>query len=474
MLKLYNTLTKKKEEFKSVNEGKVSLYTCGPTVYDFIHLGNLKSYLTADILRRYLEYSGYEVRQIKNITDVGHLTEDTLAQGDSGEDKIAKKALSEKKTPAEVADFYENYFKEVEKKLNILPAHYFPRATAHIPQMIKIIEKLLEKGAAYEKNGNVFFAVTKFPGYGKLSGNTLADLKAGVRLEKHPDKKNPWDFALWLKAPKEHLMKFESPWSLGYPGWHIECTAMSLEYLGETIDIHTGGEDNIFPHHEAEIAQSESYTGQKFVNFWVHTRFLLVDGEKMSKSKNNFYKLEDVLAKGFSPMELRLALLSAHHRSQLNFSWNLLSQSKSNLESINNFYTQLLAYQPKIEEAKLANFTLDIYKQEFADAMDDDLNTPKALAVILKLVNEGNKMMAENLLGNPAEVKLLLESFAQVLGLILEKRAIPEAITKLAEARKKVRENKDFKASDVLRQKIEKLGYLVEDDKDGGYNIKKK
>jgi cysteinyl-tRNA synthetase len=249
---------------------------------------------------------------------------------------------------------------------------------------------------------------------------------------------------------------------------------MSLEYLGETIDIHTGGEDNIFPHHEAEIAQSESYTGQKFVNFWVHTRFLLVDGEKMSKSKNNFYKLEDVLAKGFSPMELRLALLSAHHRSQLNFSWNLLSQSKSNLESINNFYTQLLAYQPKIEEAKLANFTLDIYKQEFADAMDDDLNTPKALAVILKLVNEGNKMMAENLLGNPAEVKLLLESFAQVLGLILEKRAIPEAITKLAEARKKVRENKDFKASDVLRQKIEKLGYLVEDDKDGGYNIKKK
>ncbi|PIP26531.1 MAG: cysteine--tRNA ligase [Candidatus Moranbacteria bacterium CG23_combo_of_CG06-09_8_20_14_all_40_16] len=474
MLKIYNTLTKKKEQFKPINEGKVSLYTCGPTVYDFVHLGNFKSYLTADILRRYLEYSGYEVRHIKNITDVGHLTEDDIAQGDSGEDKIAQKALSEKKTPKEVADFYEEYFKAAEKKLNILPAHYFPRATAHIPQMIKIIEKLLEKGLAYEKNGNVFFDVTKFPEYGKLSGNTLKNLKVGARLEEHPDKKNPWDFALWLKAPKVHLMKFSSPWSLGYPGWHIECTAMSLEYLGETIDIHTGGEDNIFPHHEAEIAQSESYTGQKFVNFWVHTRFLLVDGEKMSKSKHNFYKLEDVLGKGFSPMELRLALLSSQHCNQLNFSWNLLSQSRANLESINDFYTQLFAYEPKIEEAKLANFTLDAYKQEFTAAMDDDLNTPKALAVILKLVSDGNKMMAEKLLGNPAEVKLLLEDFAQVLGLILEKREIPEEIKQLAEERKKVRENKDFVSSDDLRQKIEKLGYLVEDSKDGEYIIKKK
>jgi len=474
MLKLYNTLSKKKEEFKPVNEGKVSLYTCGPTVYDFVHLGNLKSYLTADILRRYLEYIGYEVRQIKNITDVGHLTNDTLTQGDTGEDKITKKALSEKKTPKEVADFYEEYFKDVEKKLNILPAHYFPRATAHIPQMIKIIEKLLEKGTAYEKNGNVFFAVTKFPDYGQLSGNALANLKVGARLEEHPDKTNPWDFALWLKAPREHLMKFESPWSLGYPGWHIECTAMSLEYLGETIDIHTGGEDNIFPHHEAEIAQSESYTGQKFVNFWVHTRHLLVDGEKMSKSKSNFYKLEDVLAKGYSPMELRLALLSAHHHSQLNFSWKLLDQSRSNLESINNFYTQLFAYEPRIEETKLANFTLDNYKQEFAEAMDDDLNTPKALAIILKLVSDGNKMMAEKLLGNPTEVKLILEDFAKVLGLILEKREIPKEIIELAEERKKVREAKDFKASDDLRQKIEDLGYLVEDSKDGGYIIKKK
>jgi len=229
MFKLYNTFAKNKEEFKSINPGKVGFYTCGPTVYDYIHIGNIKSYLTADVLRRYLVYLGYEVRHIKNITDVGHLTEDDIAQGDSGDDKLVKKALLEKKSPAEIAVFYEEYFRETEKKMNILPAHFFPRATAHIPQMIKIIATLIEKGFAYEKNGNVFFSIKKFPEYGKLSGNTLENLKIGARLEEHPDKEDPWDFALWLRAPKEHLMKFESPWSLGYPGWHIECSAMSAE-----------------------------------------------------------------------------------------------------------------------------------------------------------------------------------------------------------------------------------------------------
>ena len=322
MLKFYNTLSKTKEEFKSINPGKVGMYTCGPTVYGYIHIGNIRAYILSDIIRRYLEYGGYEVRLIKNITDVGHLTEDDVAQGDSGEDKMLKAADKEKKTPEEVAKFYEEYFKSAEKEMNILPAQYFPRATAHVPQMIKIIEGLLQKGFAYEKNGNVFFDVTKFADYGKLSGNTLENLKVGARLEEHPDKKNPWDFALWLKAPKEHLLKWDSPWSVGYPGWHIECSAMSTEYLGNTIDIHTGGEDNIFPHHEAEIAQTECYTGQKFVNYWLHTRHLMVDGEKMSKSKGNLYKLEDIKEKGFSPMDLRLLLLSSHYRSQVNFTWD--------------------------------------------------------------------------------------------------------------------------------------------------------
>ncbi len=472
-LKLYNSLTKKKEEFQPINKGKVGIYTCGPTVYDFVHLGNLKSYLTADLLRRYLEYSGYEVRHIKNITDVGHLTQDDIVQGDTGEDKIAKKAAREKKTPKEIARFYEAYFKETERKINILPAHYFPRATTHIPQMIKMIEKLLTKGLAYEKNGNVFFDVTKFSNYGKLSGNTLENLKVGARLEEHPDKKNVWDFALWLKAPKEHLMKFPSPWSIGYPGWHIECSAMSTEYLGESFDIHTGGEDNIFPHHEAEIAQSEGFSGQQFVNYWVHTRFLLVEGKKMSKSKGNFYKLEDILEKGFSPMELRLALLSSNHRRQLNFSWKLLKQSQNNLESINSFYTKLLTYQPKIEEIKVANFSVEKYKEDFSAALDDDLNTPKALAVIFQFVRQGGKLLKENLLGNPAETKMALEGFARVFGLLLEKNEIPEEIKNLAEDRKKAREAKDFKTSDELRRKIEKLGYAIEDNQKNNYTLKK-
>ena len=322
MLKLYNTLTKQKEEFIPINPGKVGMYSCGPTVYSKVHIGNLRAYTTADILRRYLEYRGFEVRHIKNITDVGHLTEDDVAQGDSGDDKMEKAAKKEKKTPEEIARFYENYAKEIEKEINIEPAHYFPRATEHIPQMISIIETLIKKGIAYENNGNVFFDVTKFKDYGKLSGNTLEKLNIGARLNKpHPDKKNQWDFALWLKAPDNHIMKWDSPWSVGYPGWHIECSAMSMEYLGETFDIHTGGEDNIFPHHEAEIAQSESANGKKFVNYWVHNRHLLFDGEKMSKSKGTFLTLEDIRKKGFDAQDLRIAFLSSQYNSQMNFTW---------------------------------------------------------------------------------------------------------------------------------------------------------
>ena len=320
MLFLHNTLTKKKESFESIHTGKVGIYTCGPTVYGNVHIGNLRSYLTADLLRRVLECLGYEVRHIKNITDVGHLTADDVAQGDTGEDKIEKKARAEKKTPEEIARFYEEYFREAERKMNILPAHAFPRATAHIPDMIRLIETLLDKGFAYEKNGNVFLDVTSFKSYGHLSGNTLDTLKVGARLEEHPDKRHPWDFALWLKAPDGHLMHWTSPWGTGYPGWHIECSAMSIAYLGEQFDIHTGGEDNIFPHHEAEITQSECATGRSpFARFWIHSRHLLVGGEKMSKSKGNLYTLEDIEANGFSAMDLRMAFLSSHYRSQMNF-----------------------------------------------------------------------------------------------------------------------------------------------------------
>jgi cysteinyl-tRNA synthetase len=468
MLNLYNTLSKRKEEFKPVNPGKVGMYTCGPTVYGFVHVGNLKAYTTADTARRYLEYLGYEVRMIKNITDVGHLTEDDIAQGDSGEDKMLKAARLEKKSPEEIARFYEEYFKQTEKEMNILPAQYFPRATAHVPQMIKIVEGLIEKGFAYEKNGNVFFDVTKFKDYGKLSGNTLENLKVGARLEEHPDKRNPWDFALWLKAPAEHILKWNSPWSLGYPGWHIECSAMSTEYLGNTIDIHTGAEDNIFPHHEAEIAQTQCYTGKTFVNYWLHARHLLVDGEKMSKSKGNLYKLEDIKEKGFTPMDLRLLFLTSHYRSRLDFSWETLVQAHKNLQRINDFVLTLEATSTLADGEQ--SFDVEKYHDRFETAMDDDLNTPLAMSVLYELITETNKRAAENSLSatDAKRILSLWKKMNSVFGLILSGQAeIPQEIKELVHQREEARKGKDFAKSDELRNLIAKHGYVVEDTKEG-------
>ncbi len=476
MLNLYNTLSHRKEKFRSINTGKVGMYVCGPTVYDYIHIGNIRSYLTVDILRRYLEYLGFETRMIKNITDVGHLTQDDIAQADSGEDKLLKKALAEKKTPREIAKFYENYFHATEEKMNILPAHYFPKATAHINQMIKIIEILINKGYAYVKNGNVFFDIAKFPEYGLLSGNTLEKLKIGARLDAHPDKKNPWDFALWLKAPKKHLMRWTSPWGEGYPGWHIECSAMSTEYLGETIDIHTGGEDNIFPHHEAEIAQSQCFTGKKFVNFWVHTRHLLVDGEKMSKSKGNFYTLEDIEKKGFSPMELRLLLLSSHYRSPLNFTWQAMEQAKKNLRKITDFIRDLenLAKEKKTETST-ASFPIKKFQEKFESVLNDDLNTPLALTILYELITETNKLISEKKI-NPTEAKNILnlwQKMNRVFGLFLPATEIPQEIKIMAEKRKETRDQKDFARADEIRKEIEAKGWLIEDNP-SGYILKRK
>ncbi len=451
------------------------MYTCGPTVYDFIHIGNLRSYMTADILRRWLEYLGYEVRHIKNITDVGHLTQDDIAQADTGEDKILKKALAEKKTPKEIAKFYEEAFHRDEDEMNILRAHYFPRATAHISQMIKIIETLIKKGHAYEKNGNVFFDVTSFRNYGKLSGNTLEELKTGARLEEHPDKKHPWDFALWLKADPKHLLQWDSPWSRGYPGWHIECSAMSTEYLGDTIDIHTGGEDNIFPHHEAEIAQSEGFSGKKFVNFWVHTRHLLVDGKKMSKSKGNFYTLKDIKNKGFNPMHLRLFYLSSHYRKPADFTWKALEQAKANYERIVEWIHKLKEINhgslASMMEAKLPNFL-----STFAETLNDDLNTPLVLSHLYQLITDTNKKISDKMLTAEEAGELLktFEKINKVFGLIIqeEKSEIPEEIKKLAEKREKYRKDKNFKKADEIRKKIEKMGYYVEDMEER-YKMKK-
>lgn len=461
-MRLYNTLSKSKELFEPIYPGKVGIYTCGPTVYDFAHIGNLRSYVFADTLRRTLERAGYEVRHIKNITDVGHMTADDIAQGDSGEDKVAKKALAEHKTPEEIARFYEERFREDEAAMNILPAHYFPRATAHIPHMIKTIEMLIGSGHAYEKNGNVFFDVTSFERYGALSGNTLEKLKVGARLEEHPDKRNPWDFALWLKAPAGHLMHWPSPWSEGYPGWHIECSSMSQEYLGDSFDIHTGGEDNIFPHHEAEIAQSECSTGKSFVRYWLHSRHILVDGAKMSKSKGNFYRLADVIERGFTPMDLRLSFLSAHYRSQMNFTWEGLEQARKNKESIFKAYTRVGS-----AAKDSAGFSAAPFVERFIAACEDDLNTPLGLAVLQELVREINiRLDAGEALQD--DVRSGFETMLSVFGLRIEAPAsVPTDILALAEARETARKNRDFSEADRIRDELSARGYAIEDTPDG-------
>lgn len=464
MIYLHNTLTKKKEPFEPLYAGKVGMYTCGPTVYNHIHIGNIRAYLTADILRRILEHVGYEVRAIKNITDVGHLTADDIAQGDSGEDKIEKKALSEKKTPEEIARFYEESFRHDEMRMNILPAHAFPRATAHVPDMIKLIETLIERGHAYEKNGHVFLDVTSFPHYGILSGNTLEKLKVGARLEEHPDKRHPWDFALWLPATKGHLMHWSSPWSDGYPGWHIECSAMSLGYLGDSFDIHTGGEDNIFPHHEAEVVQSEGATKKPFARFWIHTRHLLVDGEKMAKSKGNFYTLSDIIEKGFDPMDLRLAMLASHYRSQMNFTWNALEQARTNRNTLETLRTRLAESSANSGES----LDTEAFTRSFASAIEDDLNTPEAIALLLTLANETNKKLDEQSLSNPEDVLKTINESLDLLGIVPEKKqTVPAHILKLAKARQKAREEKKFREADSLREEIEKAGWSIKDTPHG-------
>ncbi|MDO8529652.1 MAG: cysteine--tRNA ligase [bacterium] len=473
-MKLYNSLSRQKEEFKPINPGKVGMYACGPTVYDYAHIGNLKTFIFEDILRRYLEYSGYETRYIMNITDVGHLTADNVNQADSGEDKMLKAALREKKTPEEIANFYtENFFEDIQK-LNFVKANFYPCASAHIPQMIKLIEELLKKGYAYEVNGNVFYDIEKFEGYGKLSGKKLEDLKNGARLEEHPDKKHPYDFALWLKAPEAHILKWKSPWSLGYPGWHIECSAMSMEYLGETFDIHTGGEDHFFPHHENEIAQSEGATGKKFANYWLHSRFLLIDGQKMSKSKGGFSTLKDIEEKGYSPMELRLFALSGHYRSNQNFTWKAMDQAQINFQRISDFVNNLktIFSKAKLSENQSSALNLKKYQEKFEKAMDDDLNTPLALSVLYELITETNKLNPEN----KKEILSLWEKMNKVFGLIIatEKNTEIDGETqKLIDEREEARKIKDFQKSDELRRLIEEKGYLLEDLKEG-YKIKKK
>ena len=370
------------------------MYNCGPTVYGYIHIGNLRAFVFADILRRHLERSDFEVTQIMNITDVGHM----MADEDEGEDKMEAVAKKEGKTPEEVAKFFTKaFFKDI-KLMNIKPASAYPKASEHIKEMTDLIGKLLENGCAYKvpsedgQGHSVYFDISTFPDYGKLSGNRVEGLNPGARVDVRSEKKHPADFALWIYNPK-HLMQWETPWGQGYPGWHIECSAMAIKYLGKTIDIHTGGEDNKFPHHECEIAQAECSTGQTFSKLWLHVTHLMVEGEKMSKSKGNFFTLADLRKKGYRSREVRYHLMSAQYRQQLNFTFDGLDGARSALARLDDFADAVRAYEPK-EDGRSTTFVGRALKA-FDRAMDDDLNLPEASAEVFELVSKGNKKIAD-------------------------------------------------------------------------------
>lgn len=454
-MKLYNTLTRKKEDFSPMDGKCVRMYSCGPTVYNYAHIGNLRTYIFMDLLRRTLKYEGYKIKGVMNITDVGHL----LSDSDDGEDKMQKAAREQNKNPYEIAEYYTKVFFEDLNKLNIGKPEITPKATDHIPDMIKYVEGLIEKGAAYETADGIYFDISKFPKYGMLSGIKLEEQQAGARVEVNDGKRHPADFALWKKAPKEHIMQWDSPWGKSYPGWHIECSAMSKKYLGEVFDIHTGGVDHIPIHHENEIAQSETLTGKNPARFWMHGEFMLVNGGKMSKSLGNTYTIAQLEQMGYKPMHFRYFCLNAHYRKKLNFTFEGLDAAKVSYERLGSLLLKHKASDAKTDEKVLAD-----YKKQFEDNITDDLNVPGALGVLWTMLKEPFSK----------DVYALALDFDKVFGLSLadykeEKKEldVPAEVKAIAEERFEARKNKDWAKSDELRNKLAELGYNVKDAKDG-------
>lgn len=448
------------------------MYSCGPTVYSHPHIGNFRSFLVADLLKRFLEFKGLKVTHIMNITDVGHLVDDA----DEGADKLEEAAKKQKKNPLEIAKFYTDSFLEASRLLNIKPPAKYPRATEHINEMIEMVKILIDKGYAYVVGHNVYYDVTKFANYGQLSGNTLDELNAGARIEINPEKKNPQDFALWKHDPK-HLQQWDSPWGRGFPGWHIECSAMSSKYLGAEFDIHTGGEDNIFPHHECEIAQSEAASGKKFVHYWLHTRFLVFDGEKMSKSKGNLYTIQELVEKGFKKNAIRYALISSHYRQNYNFTFDGLKAAEQAIDKIQQCVLHLEDFSKNKKEGHIREYVQRLSSNclmEFDEALCDDLNISKALAVGFDFIREVNKIDDVN----SAEAGDLLDAINKidsVLGVLETSTGeeVPAKVKELAEKRKAAKLNKDWKSADAIRAEILNEGWVVEDTPGGGYRIKR-
>ena len=451
----YNTLTKKKEKFIPLDNKEVRMYSCGPTVYYNAHIGNLRAYLFMDSLRRTLKYNGYKLKHVMNITDVGHLTSDA----DEGEDKMMVAAKRENKNPYEIAEYYMNKFFEDIDKLNIDKPEIIARATEHIDVMEEYVKKIIENGYTYQTEDTIYFDTSKLPNYGILSGKKPDEQKAGARVDFDSNKKNVSDFALWIKAPKEHIMQWDSFFGKCYPGWHLECSAMGYKYLGDEFDIHTGGIDHIPIHHENEIAQAQGFCGKIPAKFWMHVNFLKVNGGKMSKSLNNLYTLSDLQEKGYSPEVYRMFNLSSNYRIPINFTWEAMEASLKSLIKLKEGYQSHLNGNDEIEDSVIEN-----YEEKFHQAINDDLNMPMAMSIVWEVIKNPNKSK---------KFADLLLKFDTVLGLKVdepykeEKKEIPEEIIKLAEERQKARENKDWAESDRLRDEIISKGFNIRDTKNG-------
>ena len=468
-LRLYNTLSRRKEEFTSLEPGKVKMYTCGPTVYNYAHIGNLRSYVFADVLRRTLEYSGCEVPQVMNVTDVGHLTSDQ----DAGEDKMEAQARKSGRDIWEIARYYEQeFFKDLEA-LNIQQPAVKCRATEHVGDMIALVEKLFERGHTYETAQAVYFDITTFPDYTQLSRQSLEEKMTAARDEvrEDPEKRSAADFALWFKLVgrfENHIMRWESPWGTGFPGWHIECSAMSMKYLGDTLDIHTGGEDHIWVHHPNEIAQSEGATGKKFVRFWMHGAFLVVGqlsdesddaGRRMAKSEGNFLRLQTLVDKGYDPLAYRYACLMAHYRSKLKFTWDSMDAAASGYESLKDFAARAKQIGGE-EQPWVAQ-----YRDSFKLAIADDLNMPRAMAAASEMVREADRRKDYGVLD-------ALYDFDRVLGLNLRRAAeratsVDADVEALIKDREKARACKDWTRADEIRERLSEQGIVLEDTPSG-------
>ncbi len=453
-LKFYNTLSKTKEVFKPIKKEEVRIYSCGPTVYKNATIGNMRTNIFQDVLRRVLRYNGYTLKHAMNITDVGHLVSD----GDEGEDKMLKSAREEKKTPMQIAEHYTQLFFEDLKDLHIETPEIVCKATEHIKEMLAYVQKLMENGYAYETSTAIYFDVSKLDKYPILSNLEVENQKAGARVEVDKEKKNPCDFALWIKAPENHLMKWDSPWGPSYPGWHIECSAMGQKYLGEQFDIHTGGIDLIPTHHENEIAQSKGACGRIPANYWLHGEYLLINGGKMSKSLGNVYLLKDIKDRGYDPIVYKLFSYSCHYRNKLNFTWEGIEATAKSLERLRSSYQAHI--QGNDELTKQDREKLVQVEENFHKAINDDLNMPLAMSFVWELARfeKRNK-----------EVANLLKKFDTVLGIRIdfenEKEQLPEEILQIIEQRKQARQRKDFGKSDELRDELLKRGYTVKDTK---------